>query len=280
MACLQPLTAWQTQKPNALGKRPVSLTKERPHGTEHLLLPCGSCLACRTARARAWAIRNHMEAQQHQHATFTTLTYDDTHLPPTLSRRDLSLFLKRLRRHTPARLRFFACGEYGAQTDRPHYHAILYGASALELRHPIQENWNLGYTYTTPATDAAIAYVAGYVTKKLDTIRNLTDVKYDPLKKAFVKHVPPFLQMSCKPHGIGGTAREHAASWRSFAIHNGHIVPVPRYYQDAWKKTATPLQLEELHNEQRQHFTLADTRHTQHLRALHRYNKQQTNRKL
>lgn len=54
-----------------------------------------------------------MEQDRHVCTSFVTLTYDEEHLPPdgSLRKRDLQLYLKRLRRRLP--FRFFAAGEYG-----------------------------------------------------------------------------------------------------------------------------------------------------------------------
>ena len=48
----------------------------------------------------------------------------------TLVRRDWQLFVKRLRKlHPPnAVIRYYAVGEYGSKTWRPHFHAIIFGA--------------------------------------------------------------------------------------------------------------------------------------------------------
>ncbi len=72
-----------------------------------------------------------------------TLTYDDEHLPindyvdsdgvihgkPTLRKRDVQLFLKRLRKNYKYdnHIKYFCCGEYGGKTFRPHYHLIIFG---------------------------------------------------------------------------------------------------------------------------------------------------------
>ena len=78
-----------------------------------------------------------LEATQHAESTFVTLTYSEQSLPklplvggllPTLQRKDVVGFLKRLRTNvSPVKFRFFGCGEYGEQTERPHYHLLLFG---------------------------------------------------------------------------------------------------------------------------------------------------------
>ncbi|WP_209313267.1 MULTISPECIES: hypothetical protein [Enterobacterales] len=54
----------------------------------------------------------------HETNCWLTLTYADEHLPwteygfPTLDRRDVTLFLKRLRKAiAPLKIRYFGCGE-------------------------------------------------------------------------------------------------------------------------------------------------------------------------
>ena len=64
---------------------------------------------------------------------FLTLTYDDDHLPPngSLVKSDLQKFFKRLRKNSGKKMAYFACGEYGEQTARCHYHVILFGLDFL-----------------------------------------------------------------------------------------------------------------------------------------------------
>src|SRR5699024_7911545 len=56
----------------------------------------------------------------------------------TLSPRDFTLFMKRLRYYYfekyKKELRFFACGEYGSSTFRPHYHAIVFNLDLDDLK--------------------------------------------------------------------------------------------------------------------------------------------------
>lgn len=230
----------------------VVLGNKGPDGASWINLPCGKCIGCRFANAQAWALRCQLELQQHRSAVFTTLTYDADHVPPTLQKRDLQLWLKRLRKagtlkrpETKGPLRFFACGEYGEQNKRPHYHAIVYG---LDPSHAllIDQKWGLGHTMTAAATPATIAYTAGYTAKKIsDTWNAVKHQRVDPSTGEVYTWQPPFTQMSRRP-GIGGHARQWTASWRLYAVNNGHKMPVPRFLHEAWKAQATTEQLEEL----------------------------------
>lgn len=263
MACHHPLRAWRTKSGT------ISLGRELPDA-DSLRLPCGGCLGCRMAKAKEWALRCHLELVDHDHAAFTTLTYSDEHLPPTLRKRHLQLFLKRLRRSKPARrIRFFAAGEYGEQNQRPHYHAILYGIGHAPRDHLyIEDAWGQGYCHTVAATPANIAYTAGYTAKKTGWARDAAERDIVDAETGEVlpeKWQPPFIQMSRNP-GIGATAKQHINSWREYAIHNGTAQPVPHYLHTAWKNQATQQQKEELEY-QKHKKTLTRDNTTRHLQA-------------
>lgn len=221
------------------------------------MLPCSKCIGCRTRKALQWAVRCSLENSQHSAAAFVTLTYSEHYLPPTLIPRDLTLFIKRIRarlsRCKPTRnIRHFSCGEYGTQHTRPHYHSILFGASADD-HSLIQACWPTGFTRTYNATPAAIYYVAGYAAKKINTETRMVVEQVDPTTGEVYTPKNPFLQMSRNP-GIGGHARQWPNSWRTHAILNGKKIPVPRFLHEAWKAQATPEELHQLQTEQEAHF--------------------------
>lgn len=231
-------------------------------GDNTLTLPCGKCLGCRTAAARAWAIRCQLELQQHSNAAFVTLTYDAKHLPPTLQKRDLQLWLKRLRKssrqNSAQPLRFFGCGEYGETNKRPHYHAIIYGLKPAD-KQLVADTWAQGRTQVDHATARAIGYTAGYTNKKIEWNTGEPHERVDLETGEVYTYQPAFTQMSRRP-GIAAHVRQFHQSWRRHAIHNGHQVPVPRYLHEAWKQHATPHDMEELEIEKTEE---ALTRNTQ-----------------
>lgn len=262
--CYHPKMGWR------LPAGGVALTTTQPPRSTFITVPCGTCLGCRKNKAAAWAFRCHLELTQHRAAAFTTLTYGDKHVPPTLSREHLSLYLKRLRRSlTDRTVRFFASGEYGEANSRPHYHIIFFGLSDADDRE-IARHWShpsthepYGFTQTYKASPATIAYVAGYAAKKLNApleLRVRNDIRVSPDGELY-KHQPPFLQMSRGGRhnlGIGGYAKQWPESWRLYAIKDGHKHAVPRYLHEVWKNQATQQELEELHNEKEQYIL---TRH-------------------
>lgn len=258
MACTQPQRAWQSP-----GGGPVQFREplDRKAETRHFRIPCGRCLSCRLQRGRDWAIRCSLELQSHSAACWCTLTYDAEHLPPSLRPDHLSGFLKRLRtnheRSAPAgstvqRLRFFGCGEYGDRFGRPHYHVILYGTADPKL---VEQSWSMGRVQTDPLSPAAIAYVAGYCTKKAkqQAFWKRTEVVDPETGELLYQHPDgschatpwqePFLRMSRRP-GIGADAKtQFRNSWRSTAIWHGRPVPAPRSFRQFWKDTASELEL-------------------------------------
>lgn len=222
-------------------------------GPEDLLIPCGNCNGCAQSKARDWTIRNRLELQQHRQYCWCTLTYDDKHLPPTLNKKHLSGFIKRLRARRPdLTIRFFGCGEYGETFGRPHYHAILYGISQLDLQRELIKNglslWPYGLAAVHQLKPAAIAYVAGYVSKKYNEPRERPQERLDTSTGELYVSQPPFLLMSRNP-GIGANGKRTIRDFRKAVHIDGHKLPAPRYLRLAWQKQATDEQRETLDQE-------------------------------
>jgi len=93
------------------------------------MVGCGQCIHCRANRRREWVLRILLELEKHEFNTFLTLTYDDVHLPgdQSLQPKHLTDFFKRLRKKVEYPIRYYAVGEYGEETERPHYHIALFG---------------------------------------------------------------------------------------------------------------------------------------------------------
>ena len=150
--------------------------------------PCGRCWACRQNNARKWLLRLLCEGKLHEQTPiFLTMTYRPEDEPKclgtdgnqlgNLNPSHLSDYLHRLRRRvvettpghtseTPNPVRYYACGEYGKATGRPHYHAILFGDSVRTSLH-VQTLWPHGFVLAKPATPVNMAYTLKYVLKDL-----------------------------------------------------------------------------------------------------------------
>lgn len=184
--------------------------------------PCGKCMPCLINRKRLWTHRIMLESFAHDYCSFITLTYDDDHLLyynsvtgsfsdlPTLDPAHLKNFLKRIRRSVaPRKLRYYAVGEYGDKSWRPHYHIALFGYEPCwrgETRKDyhskgrscclpcdlLKEKWPYGGVDNARVEAASAGYIAGYVTKKL------TKADDQRLQGRY----PEFSRMSRKP-GLG-----------------------------------------------------------------------------
>lgn len=131
--------------------------------------PCGQCMPCRVNARRVWTYRIMLESMCHDNNSFLTLTYDDENLPfrGSLDPRHLQLFWKSLRKSMSSlRLRYFAVGEYGEKSERPHYHAAVFGLSPSSIS-VVQESWKKGFASLGTLTPESAQYIAGYVTKKM-----------------------------------------------------------------------------------------------------------------
>jgi hypothetical protein len=111
-----------------------------------------------------------MEASEYStRSTFTTLTYRDEDLPQGGGLRKIHVqnYLQSLRNSKIGKIRYFAVGEYGEKTMRPHYHLALFGVDPYQFDEVLSEKWPYGHVKNGEVTAASAAYCAGYCTKKL-----------------------------------------------------------------------------------------------------------------
>lgn len=192
------------------------------------------------------------EASEHDENTFITLTYAPKHLPPggSLSKgkgSHLQTFMKRLRKAIyPTLIRFYACGEYGDELGRPHYHALIFGYEFpdKELWKIVRGNkiyesemltriWGMGFCSIGEVTFQSAAYVARYILKK-QTGKQAKDhyEKIDEQTGEVTQRIPEFTVMSRRP-GIGYDWFEKFATDVFPADHitlQGKRFKTPRYY--------------------------------------------------
>lgn len=221
MPCYRSKPAWTT---SANGRESISFQFRNDREPDYFV-DCGKCEGC-TARARNdWATRIYHESQMWDRNSFLTLTYDDRHLPETILREDIQKFIKRLRKQNDRPIRYYACGEYGERTRRPHYHAIIFNEDFLDSHFHYSINdkmygdkkleriWGKGQVTISEFNYARANYTAGYVTKKI----NDTDT---------------FSLMSRRPP-LGRTwVIKHKDNLRrnEKVVINGKELPIPRVY--------------------------------------------------
>lgn len=208
-------------------------------------IPCGQCLGCRLDYSRMWADRCMLEASLYEHNCFLTLTYSDDNLPyadtldrfsgslenrPILVKKHFQDFMKRLKANLnylkPGYgdgVRVYYCGEYGSQTLRPHFHAILFNCDFSDKLFWKMKNgnrlynsafldnaWKHGYGVIGDVTWESCAYVARYVMKKqIGFEKKAYDEAFEKLSLSDLKdlsYMPgEFVGMSRRP----GIARQY-----------------------------------------------------------------------
>lgn len=192
-------------------------------------VPCGRCPPCKHRRVNEWVFRMLEESKQHQYAHFVTLTYDTRFVPisengfMTLNKRDFQLFMKRLREQSGVTgIKYYACGEYGSQTKRPHYHAIIYGIPDVTM---YDQAWQLGQVHIGTVSGDSIAYTMKYMDKPNQFRMHARDDR-----------VPEFPLMS---KGIGSNyltpevVAYHKADLSRICLTRpgGHLIAMPKYYR-------------------------------------------------
>lgn len=104
---------------------------------QKIFVPCTKCTQCKIARAREWSIRIINESLYHPENIFVTLTFSELNVPAdmSLSKSCLQRFIKRFRRTVePRKIKYYACGEYGEDKNRPHYHLIMFNTYKSDFK--------------------------------------------------------------------------------------------------------------------------------------------------
>lgn len=226
-------------------------------------VPCGRCEKCRASRVSAWSFRLMQEEKISISSHFITLTYDTRNVPISphgymhLSVRDLQLFIKRLRKahgKDGQKIKYYAVGEYGGKSWRPHYHIILFncrielipgawtkidrasskmGGSTKQLP-PVQRTGRpdihrqtIGFVHYGQVSGASIGYTLKYISKPARVPQHKNDDRQ-----------PEFSLMS---KGIGKNyLSQSIINWHKSDLENrmhlnlpeGKKCGMPRYYKD------------------------------------------------
>lgn len=204
-------------------------------GEQYINVPCGRCPLCKRRRVNSWVYRLQKEDERSSSAHFVTLTYNNDFISitpngfMTLVKRDFQLFMKRLRKLSLNKLKYYAVGEYGDKTWRPHYHFILFNLEDIDyITHAWKDNEgnSIGQVHFGDVSSNSIAYTCKYIDKAARVPVHDRDDR-----------VPEFSLMS---KGIGSNyltasmINYHNADFsRSFiTMRGGYRIALPRYYRD------------------------------------------------
>jgi hypothetical protein len=213
MPCYSPMIGWRKKDGSVYiygdlrnenwKTAPESLLSKgvNPYTDERIIIPCGKCTGCRLEYSKQWADRCYLEAKMWKANYWLTLTYDEEHIQhllvpavdkktgevikvASLYKKDLQDFMKRIRErwkriHNNPNVRFYACGEYGEQNHRPHFHVILFNFVIPDLELIANKNgfavfqseevskvWGMGNVTINRNSWLTAAYTARYMMKK------------------------------------------------------------------------------------------------------------------
>lgn len=198
----------------------------------------------------------------HNHNSFITLTFNEENLPSdkSIKKEHLQKFFKRLRKKLPMQIRYFACGEYGDKSGRPHYHALIFGYDFPDkylwqrqqsgdylYRSPLlEEVWPFGHSLIGEVTFESAAYVSRYVMKKYKGSDEEEKQKHYEMLDTETGEIfnvqPEFCLMSRRP-GLGKTWLEKYKSDtdKDYITVRGKKMNYPKYYDTLIEKMGEDL---------------------------------------
>lgn len=203
------------------------------HKYKWMPVRCRKCIPCLEYQQKMWMCRLIMEREISDSAFFITLTYRPEDLEP-LNIECVQSFIHSLRvqiqrKFGKSELRYFGCGEYGREHNRPHYHLILFNVPAKNLHEIYQlclNYWHKGFVYVEYCTNHKVKYITKYITK------------LDPRPH----EVAPFIMMSRHP-GLGYRYFEKFPAVLDYIIRSGKPIitfrggfsyTLPRYFRERY----------------------------------------------
>lgn len=196
---------------------------------------CGKCMNCRNKRISGWAARLMKEDMHSSMSFFVTFTYDPAHVMfcekgrPTLWPSHLTNYWKLLRKKN-VKFKYYACGEYGSNRKRPHYHAILFiketTLSPTQVINLIDSTWVHGETFSGTVTAESIAYTLKYISKKGSVPEYAGDKRHAEFQRSSKGLGLDYLQK------IGHWHLDDLLNRAYIPLQGGGKAPIPRYYKD------------------------------------------------
>ena len=224
-------------------------------GERTQIYPCGKCSKCRQRKTSQWVFRLCKEAEVSSSVYFITLTYEDTpvseNMLQTLQKEDLQKFIKRLRHKNSRKIKYYAVGEYGPHTQRPHYHIVMFNLDSKYLDRPnlLAQIWDKGHIQIGQAKPGSMAYVSGYTQKE--------GIKVGEIEGD--DRLPEFSLMS-KKMGLNYLTPQMIQYYRNhrltaLKVEGGKFISMPRYYKE---KIFSKRELNEIGEEIIEHMNLVE----------------------
>lgn len=227
MVCYRPIHGYMSRSPNRNGKYYFTTRLKEGDNSNKMAIPCGQCIGCKIQKAKSWTGRIVHEASLYDDNCFVTLTFASDFIDRfgSLYKRPFQLFMKKLRKDFPdRRIRYYMAGEYGSRLRRPHYHLCLFNldfpdkeffrkskGNIFYTSKILSSLWTCGFHDISEVNSTSAAYVAGYVTKKIN-VPNENHIDYEKYKNHYrrvdfetgeVKYVMPEFNLMSRARGIG-----------------------------------------------------------------------------
>jgi hypothetical protein len=199
----------------------------------------------------------------------------------SLDHSDFQKFMKRLRKSIqPKKIKFYMCGEYGenkaystdpsiseetrikhlaqygsSELGRPHYHVIIFGHSFSDLlEHSVRNGhvlytspkleklWPQGFNTVGEVNFETAAYVARYVTKKINGEQAITHYTrvFEHEQTGEAHQIKPEYTTMSRAEGIGKNWFKEFKSDvypKDFTTINGKKIKPPKYYDRILEET-------------------------------------------
>ena len=195
------------------------------------------------------------------HGAYITLTIEPEAIEKrgheNVTKRDLQLFNKRLRKAVKTPYKFLAVGEYGDTRGRPHYHQLIFGVDFKEDRYgwairngnpyfrspTLERAWPHGNAEIGEITTETINYVCRYTMKKQTGERKGKPVEVVDQRTGEVSERDPMFALMSRG-GRQGKGLGHSwlmkYGWQLVdhdrVIRKGKEAKPPRYYTNKLKE--------------------------------------------
>lgn len=268
MPCYHPLDAYQSHTHKTKNNKSLitfTSSAQPSNNYSFIRLPCSQCNGCRIQRSKEWAIRCVHEASLYPDNCFITLTFNKKNLNPRgeLRTSDFQKFMKRLRKKynglsavanktnkVTFPIRYFHCGEYGSDLNRPHHHACLFNFDfpdktlwsvrknvSLYRSASLEKLWPYGFSTIGSVNFQSAAYVARYIIKKVNGPDGEQHYQnFDPETGEIFYKKPEYITMSRRPGIAKGWFDKFSSDVypKDYITHEGRKFKSPKFYDNLY----------------------------------------------
>lgn len=198
---------------------------------------CKQCLPCRISKQSSLTLRGLLENHSALSGQFVTLTYADA--PEIGGYKDAQTFLNRLRSWNTRRgnshpVRYLVCGEYGTQSGRFHYHALLWNSLTPPKADWESMLWPLGFAHTGQVTPASIRYTVRYTLdfRKKGEAHHAGWSRYPPLGGVTMRALGEKYRR--RGHDLPGPPTTLKMDGRTYPVDNAMRIEFSEGYNPEW----------------------------------------------